>query len=43
MTQLKALMIKTANTAFMKSKKPMDAAIFYLAMKKKSMVKSLFK
>ena len=43
MTQLKTLMLKVANTAFKKSKKPMDAALYYLAMKKKTIVKSLFK
>ncbi|CAL1529694.1 unnamed protein product [Lymnaea stagnalis] len=43
MTQLKTIMIKVANTAFKKTKKPMDAAIFYLAMKKKTIIKSLFK
>ncbi|XP_059145859.1 dmX-like protein 2 isoform X3 [Physella acuta] len=42
-TQLKTLMVKVANTAFKKSKKPMDAAIYYLAMKKKTIVKSMFK
>ncbi|XP_055901191.1 dmX-like protein 2 isoform X3 [Biomphalaria glabrata] len=43
MTHLKALMVKVANTAFKKSKKPMDAALYYLAMKKRTIVKSLFK
>ncbi|GFS07033.1 DmX-like protein 2 [Elysia marginata] len=43
MMQLKTLILKVANTAFKKSKKPMDAALYYLAMKKKTIVKSLFK
>ena len=43
MTQLKQLMIKVANTIFKTTKNPIEAAIYYLAMKKKNIVKGLFR
>ncbi|XP_035825075.1 dmX-like protein 2 [Aplysia californica] len=43
MTQLKTLMLKVANTVFKTTKSPIDAALYYLAMKKKNIMKGLFK
>ena len=42
-TSLRKLMEKLAKTAFQKNQDPLDAAVFYLAMKKKSLVWGLYR
>ena len=42
-TALRKLMEKLAKTAFQKNQDPLDAAVFYLAMKKKSLVWGLYR
>ena len=40
---LRRLMEKVAKTAFAKNQDPLDAAVYYLAMKKKSLVWGLYR